>query len=213
MSHRTYIRRRGRMTRGQRRALETLADACVVDPQQPDWAQCFGREAPIGLEIGFGMGQALLDWAALRPDMNLVGIEIYQPGIGALLAGIEREGLSNVRVLWGDAEELMQGSFQSGSLALIHIWFPDPWPKKRHHKRRLIRPDFAALLAARLAPAGCLHIATDWAPYAEWIAEVLKAEPALERLAASGVRPETRFEARGRRLGHEIHEFSYQRKC
>ena len=200
------------MTRGQRRALDTLADRYVVDPEPRDWPRAFGREAPIGVEIGFGMGQALLEWADAEPRMNLVGIEIYQPGIGALLGGIEREQLSNLRVLWGEAEELLATKFQPASIAEIRIWFPDPWPKKRHHKRRLIRPRFAALLAGRLAPGGILRIATDWAPYADWIGEVLGAEPALQPAAASGERPETRFEARGRRLGHAIREFHYQRK-
>ena len=200
------------MTKGQQRALATLAERYVVDPGRGDWVGVFGRDAPLGVEIGFGMGGALLDWATARPEMNIVGVEIYQPGIGALLAGIEREELANVRVLWGDAEALFPEKFQSASIAEIRIWFPDPWPKKRHHKRRLVRPDFTALLASRLVRGGLLRIATDWAPYAEWIAGVLAAEPALMPAPANGSRPETRFEARGRRLGHRIHEFSYQRK-
>ena len=200
------------MTRGQRRALLTLADRYVVDPEPGEWPRIFGRDAPIGVEIGFGMGQALLDWAAAEPDVNLVGVEIYEPGIGAMLAGIEREALSNVRVLWGEAEELLETSFATASIAETRIWFPDPWPKKRHHKRRLIRPAFATLLADRLVPGGILRIATDWAPYAERIGEVLDAESALSPAAASSGRPETRFEARGRRLGHAIREFHYQRK-
>lgn len=200
------------MTRGQRRALATLSDRYVVDPEPGDWPRAFGRAAPIGIEIGFGMGQALLDWAAAAPQMNLVGIEIYEPGIGALLAGIERRELSNLRVLRGGAQELLEAKFHSAGIAETRIWFPDPWPKKRHHKRRLIRPAFATLLADRLAPGGMLRIATDWAPYAEWIGEVLGAQPALAPTAASGERPETRFEARGRRLGHAIREFHFQRK-
>ncbi len=200
------------MTRGQHRALDTLSDLYVVDPQPGDWSRTFGRAAPMGIEIGFGMGQALLDWAAENPQTNLVGIEIYEPGIGALLAGIERRELSNVRVLRGDAEALLEAKFQSASIAEARIWFPDPWPKKRHHKRRLIRPAFAASMADRLAPGGALRIATDWAPYAEWIADVLDAERSLEPAAGVSDRPETRFEARGRRLGHAIREFHYRRK-
>ena len=200
------------MTRGQRRALATLANRYVVDPEPGDWPREFGRAAPIGVEIGFGMGQALLDWAAAQPDMNLVGVDIYEPGIGALLAGIERGELPNVRVLWGEAEELLEAKFQPASIAETHIWFPDPWPKKRHHKRRLIRPAFTALLADRLAPGGILRIATDWAPYAAWIAQVLDAQSLLQPAKPSSERSETRFEARGRRLGHEIREFHYQRK-
>lgn len=200
------------MTRGQRRALATLAGAYVVDPQPGDWSGVFGRLAPIGVEIGFGMGQALLHWVAARPDMNLVGVEIYEPGIGALLAGIDREGLSNVRVLQGEAGALLEAKFQPGSVAETRIWFPDPWPKKRHHKRRLIRPAFVALLADRLEPGGILRIATDWTPYADGIGEALGAEPSLRPAAVGGERIETRFEARGRRLGHTIREFHYQRK-
>ena len=200
------------MTQGQRRALATLSDRYFADPPADGWPGVFGRSAPIGIEIGFGSGQALLDWAVARPDMNLVGIEIYEPGIGALLAGVEREALANVRVLRGDAEELLEAKFQPAGIAEIRIWFPDPWPKKRHHKRRLIHPAFTALLAGRLEPGGTLRIATDWAPYADRIGELLDAESSLRPAAAVGERPETRFEARGRRLGHAIREFHRQRK-
>ena len=186
MSHRTYIRRRGRITRGQGRALATLADRYIVNPDPADWPRIFGRTAAIGVEIGFGMGQALLDWAERRADMNLIGIEIYQPGIGALLSGIERVELTNLRVLQGSAEELIDGKFPPASIHEVHIWFPDPWPKKRHHKRRLIQPAFAAALAGRLAPGGILRIATDWAPYAEWIDAVLAGEPDLQPVASTG---------------------------
>ena len=200
------------MTRGQRRALETLAHRYIVNPDSADWPRVFGRTAAIGLEIGFGMGQALLDWARRCPDMNLIGIEIYQPGIGALLAGIERRELSNLRVLQGSAEELIDASFPPASIAEVHIWFPDPWPKQRHHKRRLIQPAFIAAVSSRLAAGGILRIATDWAPYAQWIAAALDGASGLATVAAAGARPQTRFEARGRRLGHEIHEFTGQRK-
>ena len=200
------------MTRGQRRALATLADRYVVDPEPGDWSRVFGREAPVGVEIGFGMGRELLDWALGAPGMSLLGIEIYEPGIGALLGGIEREELANVRVLRGAAEEILESKFRSASIAETRIWFPDPWPKKRHRKRRLIHPAVAALLADRLAPGGILRIATDWSPYAEWIGGVLDAEPSLRPTGAVTGRPETRFEARGRRRGHAIREFHYRRK-
>ena len=208
---RTYMRRRGRMTRGQSRALESLSGAYVIDPEPGDWPGVFSRNAPLGVEIGFGMGQTLLDWAETHPELNLIGIEVYDPGIGALLAGIERLGLTNLRVLRGDAEELLETKFHPASLAQIHIWFPDPWPKKRHHKRRLIQPAFAALLADRLVSGGTLSIATDWAPYADWIAATLAAAPMLRAGATSTERIETRFEVRGRRLGHEIFEFHCER--
>ena len=252
LNQRTYIRRRGRMTKGQRRALAELGDRYVADPEQGDWPVAFGRTAPLGVEIGFGMGHALLDWAMRRPDMNLVGIEIYQPGIGALLAGIERQNLSNLRVLPGNAVLVLEEKFRPASIDEIRIWFPDPWPRKRHHKRRLIQPAFAASLASRLAPGGWLRLATDWAPYAEWIATALNELPALRPIALANqasarpaseqasvridqaasrlanketdasasrliaesepLRPETRFESRGRRLGHEIHEFAYRKE-
>ena len=140
------------MTQGQRRALEELAPRYLVDPEPNQWAEVFGRRAPLGVEIGFGMGQATLDWAAGEPGLNLVGIEIYRPGIGALLAGIERLGLANLRLLEGDAALLLDSKFEAGSLEEARILFPDPWPKKRHHKRRLIQPAFVRLLASRAAP-------------------------------------------------------------
>ena len=200
------------MTQGQRRALAELAPRYLVDPEPKQWPEVFGRNAPLGVEIGFGMGQATLDWAASQPQLNIVGIEIYQPGIGALLAGIERLGLANLRLLEGDATLLLDGKFEAGSLDEVRILFPDPWPKKRHHKRRLIQPGFVRLLASRLRPGGRLLLATDWAEYAEWMREVLAAETSLTVAPASGERPATRFEDRGRRLGHRIHDLAYQRK-
>ena len=216
------------MTKGQRRALAELGDRYLADPEPEDWPATFGRAAPLGVEIGFGMGHALLDWAMRRPDMNLVGIEIYQPGIGALLAGIERRNLSNLRVLPGNAMLVLEEKFRPASIDEIRIWFPDPWPRKRHHKRRLIQPAFAASLASRLTPGGLLRLATDWTPYAEWIAAALNELPTLRPIALANqasarpairpvaepepLRPETRFESRGRRLGHEIHEFAYRKE-
>ena len=200
------------MTQGQRRALEELAPRYLVDPQPNQWPAVFGRSAPLGVEIGFGMGQATLDWATRQPGLNIVGIEIYRPGIGALLAGIERLGLTNLRLLEGDAALLLDSKFEAGSLDEARILFPDPWPKKRHHKRRLIQPGFARLLASRLRPGGRLLLATDWPEYAEWMREVLAAEPSLVVATPIGERPATRFEDRGRRLGHRIQDLAYQRK-
>ena len=200
------------MTQGQRRALEELSPRYLVDPEPNQWPAVFGRSAPLGVEIGFGMGQATLDWATSQPGLNIVGIEIYRPGMGALLAGIERLGLANLRLLEGDAALLLDSKFEAGSLDEARILFPDPWPKKRHHKRRLIQPGFVRLLASRLSPGGRLLLATDWPEYAEWMREVLAAEPTLAVAAPSGERPTTRFEDRGRRLGHRIHDLAYQRK-
>lgn len=217
---RTYLRRRGRMTRAQQRALQTLAteQVLVVAESTTPASSLFDRAAPLGVEIGFGMGQALLAWAADKPDWNLLGIEVYQPGIGSLLLGAEREALPNLRVLEGDAEQALEIHLAPDSVAEFRIFFPDPWPKKRHHKRRLVQPDFIRLLASRLIPGGRVLLATDWGPYADWMLEVLNSEPALRNLAASGgfaeragERVTTRFEARGARLGHDVWDLAFER--
>ena len=205
-------RPRGRLTQRQRRALERLAALHVVDPAPHQWPEVFGRDAPMGLEIGFGTGQATLEWAASRADMNLVGIEIYPPGIGALLLGIEQEGLVNLRVLEGDAAALLTEKFAPGALQEVRIWFPDPWPKRRHHKRRLIQPEFATQLASRLQPGGKLLLATDSADYAAWMEKVLGTVTALRRTAPNGSRPCTRFASRGLRLGHQITDLAFQKR-
>jgi tRNA (guanine-N7-)-methyltransferase len=215
---RPYLRRRGRITRGQARALEAHRGWILTPEDAPvAWPERFGREAPLGVEIGFGAGQALLDWAEAAPDMNLVGIDVYQPGIGALLVGREARDLENLLVIEGDAETAMEAFFESASVAEIRIFFPDPWPKKRHHKRRLIQKPFVALLGDRLIDGGRLRLATDWQPYAEWMLEMLEAEPNLENQAADYAerfegRPVTRFEARGQRLGHEVWDLAYRRR-
>lgn len=229
---RLYLRRRGRVTRGQGRALDELAPRYCLAPEGGvlDPPAVFGRAAPLGVEIGFGMGHALIDWALERPEWNLLGIEVYQPGIGSALLGLERNGLGHVRLLEADAQGVLNRRLAPDSLDEVRIFFPDPWPKARHHKRRLIQPDFAALLARRLRPGGLLWVATDWADYAEWIVAVLDAEPMLEparahrvesdvrdrETAPAGalepVRPHTRFESRGRRLGHAVWDLRYRRK-
>lgn len=217
---RAYIRRRGRMTAGQSRALAELGRFRLPHPgDRLDPDVVFRRSAPLGVEIGFGMGHALLDWARARPDLNLLGIEIYQAGIGALLLGLEREGIDNVRVLEAPAEAVLAERLAPGSVDEIRIFFPDPWPKKRHWKRRLIQPAFVALLADCLRPGGQLWLATDWVPYAEWMTEVLAGEPRLTALSATELataalaqsRLPTRFEARGARLGHAIRDLRYRR--
>jgi tRNA (guanine-N7-)-methyltransferase len=217
---RAYIRRRGRLTVGQARALDQLAQYRLpANGEAIDLARSFGRAAPAGLEIGFGMGHALLDWAVARPDWNLLGIEIYQPGVGALLLGVERLGLGNVRVIEAAAETVLADRLGSATLDEVRIFFPDPWPKKRHHKRRLVQPRFVALVADRLRPGGRLWLATDWQPYVEWMETVLEADPLLEPDPEAPAddpsrrhRVETRFEARGRRLGHAIRDLRYRRK-
>ncbi len=219
LPQRTYLRRRGRMTRGQHRALEELAAhrVHVAGEALPPWEDIFGRQAPLGVEIGFGMGQALLEWASRKPDWNLLGIEVYQPGIGALLLGADREDLPHLQVLEGDAELAFRSNFEPNSLDEIRIFFPDPWPKKRHHKRRLIQTSFVTLLARCLKPGGLLLLATDWVPYAEWMLEICNAEALLVNLAQESYAPRaeervlTRFESRGERLGHEVRDLAYRR--
>jgi tRNA (guanine-N7-)-methyltransferase len=216
---RTYLRRRGRMTRGQHRALDELADHQVhtVGSPTPSWTEVFGGDAPLGVEIGFGMGQALLSWAQQQPDWNLLGIEVYQPGIGALLLGAQRDGATNLRVLEGDAELAFEANIAPASLDEVRIFFPDPWPKKRHNKRRLVQPQFIKLLVSRLKSGGRLLLATDWEPYAHWMLEVLNGERQLENLSSADFaqrateRVITRFEARGTRLGHDVWDLAFRR--
>lgn len=213
-----YLRRRGRLTRGQQRALEDYGPERIVaaGSRGPiDWASRFSRTAPLGVEIGFGMGHALLDWGSGAPDWNLVGLEVYQPGIGALLMGSQERELTNLLVVEDDANETLQELFEPESIQEIRIFFPDPWPKRRHHERRLIQPAFADLLGSRLARGGRLRLATDWEDYAAWMLKVLEAEPRLQNEAGSGFaarpdsRPVTRFEARGQRLGHGVWDLAY----
>lgn len=215
-----HIQRRGRMTKGQRRAFDNAGPQWLVHEGSGgvDWPAEFTRDAPLGVEIGFGMGHALLAWAQQAPAWNLLGIEIYRPGIGALLLNAKRSELGNLRVLEDDASHALQTTFSPGSLQEVRIFFPDPWPKNRHHKRRLIQPGFVELLASRLAPAGTLLLATDWQPYGRWMLQCLEAEPSLASLSAGdfaaqrAARPVTRFEARGQRLGHEVWDLAYRKR-
>ncbi|SNY60475.1 tRNA (guanosine(46)-N7)-methyltransferase TrmB [Paractinoplanes atraurantiacus] len=178
-----------------------------------DLPELFGRDAPVVLEIGFGMGDTMAAMAAADPERGYLGIEVHTPGIGNLLALAGELGLTNLRVARGDAMELVH-RLAPGSLAAVHIFFPDPWPKARHHKRRLVRPDNVALLRERLRPGGVLHCATDWPHYAEAMAETLDADPGLERLDTDrGDRPETKFERRGTQAGRPIADLRYRRRA
>ena len=208
---RSYVLRAGRLGPGQRRAIATLGDRLVVpfSTTMPAWDSVFGRHAPRVLEIGFGMGGATADVAAARPDVDFIGVEVHEPGVGALLKLVGDRALANVRIVRHDAVEVLEHMIAPATLAGVHIWFPDPWPKKRHHKRRLIQPPFVALLASRLAAGGYLHCATDWQPYAAQMLEVLGAQPALRNTtqdyaARPEWRPLTRFEQRGLQLGHGV---------
>ncbi|HVK31475.1 MAG TPA: tRNA (guanosine(46)-N7)-methyltransferase TrmB [Burkholderiaceae bacterium] len=215
---RSYVLRAGRMGSGQTRALADLGPRFVLPftGQGLDSAQVFGRRAPLIVEIGFGMGQATAAIATARPDDNFLGIEVHEPGVGALLQRIAERNLSNLRIVRHDAVAVLASMIAPGSLAAVHVYFPDPWPKKRHWKRRLIQPPFVALVASRLAPGGLLHCATDWQPYAEQMLEVLSAEPLLVNTADGYAprpawRPETKFERRGLALGHGVWDLLFRR--
>jgi len=216
---RSYVVRAGRMGSGQRRALAELAPHYVLQAQDTvlDFAACFGRSAPVVLEIGFGMGDATAAIAQALPDIDFLGVEVHPPGVGALLQRIEQAGLGNLRLLQHDAVDVVEQMIAPASLAGVHVFFPDPWHKKRHHKRRLIQPPFVALLASRLAPGGYLHCATDWQPYAEQMLEVLGAEPLLANSAEAyaprpAYRPPTKFEQRGLKLGHGVWDLVFRRR-
>lgn len=214
---RSYVLRAGRMGTGQQRALAELGPRYVLPyaAQPLDFAAVFGRTAPVVLEIGFGMGDATAQVAAAAPERDLLGVEVHEPGVGALLRQIGERGLENVRILRHDAVEVLREMIPPASLAGVHVWFPDPWHKKRHHKRRLIQPAFVELVASRLAPGGYLHCATDWQPYAEQMLEVLSASSLANTAAAYAERPAwrplTKFEARGLRLGHGVWDLVFTR--
>lgn len=218
---RSYVRREGRLTPAQADALERLWPRYGIQPPTGRLAldALFGRSARRVLEIGFGNGENLLARAAAAPQDDFIGIEVHRPGVGYLLRGLEQQGLSNVRVACHDAVELLQNGLAPATLDELLLYFPDPWPKKRHHKRRIVQPAFAALVAVRLKPGGLWRLATDWAAYAEHIAEVMAAAPAFENLAVDGGpverpahRPMTRFEKRGERRGHAVADFCFRRR-
>lgn len=216
---RSYVRRAGRLGSGQQRALATLAPRYLLPfVEQPlDAEAVFGRRAPLVLEIGFGMGSATAEVAAAQPGTDFIGVEVHEAGVGALLLRIDERGLSNLRIVQHDAVAVLESMIAPASLAGVHVWFPDPWPKKRHWKRRLIQPAFVAQLASRLAPGGSLHCATDWQPYAEQMLAVLGAEPLLANTADGyaprpAQRPLTKFEQRGLALGHGVWDLVFVRR-
>lgn len=213
---RSFVRRPGRLTPAQQRALDELLPVFAVPDGAGSLAGGFSRAGPLVVEIGCGNGDALCWMAAHEPGSNFVGIEVHEPGVGRLLRGIRSAELQNVRVLMRDAVEVLQAQ-PVGSIDMLRVYFPDPWPKKRHHKRRLVSPAFAALAARVLKPDGRLHLATDWVPYADWMHEALAAQPALENLGSPDVpkpewRPETHFERRGLKRGHEVRDLLYRRR-
>ncbi len=217
---RSFVHRRAHITPGQKEALDRLMPLWSLPYRRAtlDFAKAFGRSAPTILEIGFGMGETTLKIAAARPDDNFLGIEVFNAGVGAMLKRIDESGQPNIRIIQHDAVEVARDMIAPDSLAGVHIYFPDPWPKKRHHKRRLIQPAFIALLASRIAPGGYIHCATDWENYAEQMLEVLSGEPSLVNTSPDGYaprpdfRPQTKFETRGLRLGHGVWDLIFTRK-
>ncbi len=219
---RSFVLRAGRLGTGQQRALADLGPRFTLPyaPQPLDLDAVFGRRAPRVLEIGFGMGDATVQVAAAQPGTDFITIEVHTPGVGAMLKHIGEQQLGNVRLLQHDAVEVLANMIPPAALAAVHIWFPDPWHKKRHNKRRLIQPAFIAALVTRLAPGGYLHCATDWQPYAEQMLEVLNAEPGLVNTAVNGEgkgyapkpdwRPLTKFEDRGLKLGHGVWDLMFR---
>jgi len=215
----SFVLRAGRMGPGQTRAMNEWGPKFLLPyaPQALDTPAAFGRSAPLVVEIGFGMGDATATIAATLPDTDFLGLEVHGPGVGALLKLIGERGLSNVRIVKHDAVEVLEHMIAPASLAGVHVFFPDPWHKLKHNKRRLIQPPFVALLASRLAPGGYLHCATDWQPYAEQMLEVLSAEPALANTAEGyapkpDYRPLTKFENRGLKLGHGVWDLVFRRR-
>jgi len=215
---RSFVHRRSHMTPGQKQAVEQHMDKWALPYQDSllDYDQAFGRGAPTILEIGFGMGETTQKIAQLRADENFLGVEVFNAGVGALLKRIEESGVSNIRIIQHDAVEVVQNMIAPDSLAGVHIYFPDPWPKKRHHKRRLVRPEFIALLASRIKPGGYIHCATDWEDYAGQMLEVLSGEVLLRNTCTDyapkpDYRPQTKFETRGLRLGHGIRDLVFKR--
>jgi tRNA (guanine-N7-)-methyltransferase len=215
---RSFVLRTGRTTTGQAKAIETLGPAYVLpyQPQPVDLAQVFGRAAPTVLEIGFGMGEATAHIAGLLPEKNFLCCEVHTPGVGALLKRIGEQGLTNIRIVQHDAVEVLEHMLPPASLAGVHIFFPDPWHKARHNKRRLVQPAFVAKLLPRLQPGGYLHCATDWEPYAQQMLEVLSAEAGLRNTAEGfapkpDYRPLTKFENRGLRLGHGVWDVVFRK--
>ncbi len=216
---RSYVLRQGRTTVAQARAHRELLPVWGIPfhPEPIDLARAFGRAAPKVLEIGFGMGETTAGIAAAHPEIDYLGVEVHTPGVGSLLNRIDALGLRNVRVIQRDAVEVLERMLSPASLDGVHIFFPDPWPKKRHHKRRLIQPAFTTLLASRLKPGAYVHVATDWEDYAQQILETLAREPSLVNTAQGfaprpKTRPETKFERRGVALGHRVWDLVFRKR-
>lgn len=216
----SFVMRAGRMTPGQQRGLDEglpkfglkISDG-AINP-----AQVFERQAPCTLEIGFGMGHSLVEMAAAAPEQDFIGIEVHRPGVGSLLSGLLSQNLSNVRVYQEDAIEVLKQCIPDASLDRLLLFFPDPWHKARHHKRRIVQSEFAQLVRSKLKVGGVFHMATDWEPYAEYMLEVMQVAAGYQNLSSSGnwverpaERPVTKFERRGHKLGHGVWDLKFQR--
>lgn len=218
---RSFVLRQGRMTTGQADALDKMWPSHGIDfhPQVLDWNKVYGNDHPLTLEIGFGNGDSLATMAKNAPDRNFLGIEVHGPGVGHLLHLANQKQLNNLRVMRHDAIDVLEQMIAEDSLDRVQLFFPDPWPKKRHNKRRIVQIRFLDLIASRLAPEGCFHMATDWQPYAEHALETLKAHSRFENTVTENdyspkpdFRPQTKFETRGQRLGHGVWDLIWRRK-
>lgn len=219
---RSFVLRGGRLTDGQKRALEELWPRWGIEPGGGtlDFPALFANEGPVILEIGFGNGDATWRMAEAELQHNFLGVEVHRPGVGRLLLALEEKGIGNVRVACDDAVELLRECVAPASLSGVRIYFPDPWPKKRHHKRRIVQPEFIDLLASRMKCGAILHLATDWGPYAEHMLEVMRASPDFDNLSPGGGsgprpawRPHTKYERRGERLGHPVSDLVFRRRA
>ena len=216
---RSFIRRQGRATLGQKIALESLWDKYCLSPQQDyDFAEVFGHQAPLIVEIGFGNGSSLADMAEANPQLNYLGIEVHRPGVGHLMMLLEQRGIGNVRIYHHDAIEILEQKIPDRSLSGVHLFFPDPWQKRRHHKRRIVRPSFVELLNDKLQPGGYFHAATDWEHYAKDMLGILSAGVGLKNASPSDnfcprptYRPLTKFENRGINLGHGVWDLIFNK--
>lgn len=216
----SFVLRQGRLSAAQKKALDTQWPkfGLEVGEQKLDLTEVFGRQAPTIVEIGFGMGTSLAAMAEANPEQNYIGIEVHRPGVGALLKLVEEKGLTNIRVFNHDAIEVLEKSIPQDALAGVYLFFPDPWHKKRHHKRRIVQPLFAQTIAKHLQPGGQFHMATDWEDYAHHMMEVMSAAEDYRNISGEGeftprpdYRPLTKFEQRGHRLGHGVWDLIFER--
>ena len=218
---RSFVRREGRLTKGQEAAMNECWPTMGIDyqPQLLDWSAVFGNDNPVVLEIGFGMGASLVEMAKNAPEKNFFGIEVHSPGVGACLASAREAGVTNLRVMCHDAVEVFEHMILASSLHTLQLFFPDPWHKKRHHKRRIVQLEFAEMVRQKLKMEdGIFHMATDWENYAEHMIEIMNQAPGFTNIATDGdyiprpdERPLTKFEARGHRLGHGVWDIKYKR--